>query len=37
VLPNVVRVSAGIEHIDDIKEDFQQAFDKIHAPTYALN
>jgi len=37
VLPNVVRISAGIEHIDDIKEDFQQAFDKIHAPTYALN
>jgi O-acetylhomoserine (thiol)-lyase len=37
VLPNVVRISAGIEHIDDIKEDFQQAFDKIHTPTYALN
>lgn len=29
VLPNQVRVSVGIEHIDDIKADFQQAFDKI--------
>jgi len=37
VLPNVVRISAGIEHIDDIKADLQQAFDKVHAPTYALN
>ncbi|HRH50494.1 MAG TPA: O-acetylhomoserine aminocarboxypropyltransferase/cysteine synthase [Panacibacter sp.] len=31
VLPNQVRVSVGIEHIDDIKADFQQAFDKITA------
>ncbi len=29
VLPNVVRISAGIEHIDDIKADFEQAFEKI--------
>jgi len=29
VLPNLLRVSAGIEHIDDIKADLQQAFDKI--------
>lgn len=29
VLPNLLRVSLGIEHIDDIKDDFQQAFDKI--------
>lgn len=29
VLPNLLRVSAGIEHIDDIKADFQQAFDKV--------
>ena len=29
VLPNQVRVSVGIEHIDDIKADFQQAFDAI--------
>ncbi|MEM6262481.1 MAG: O-acetylhomoserine aminocarboxypropyltransferase/cysteine synthase [Bacteroidota bacterium] len=27
-----LRVSVGIEHIDDIKEDFQQAFEKIGAP-----
>jgi O-acetylhomoserine (thiol)-lyase len=25
-LPNQLRVSAGIEHIDDIKADFEQAF-----------
>lgn len=29
VLPNQVRVSVGIEYIDDIKADFQQAFDAI--------
>jgi len=29
VLPNQVRVSVGIEHIEDIKADFQQAFEKI--------
>jgi O-acetylhomoserine (thiol)-lyase len=28
VLPNLVRVSVGIEHIDDIKADFEQAFAK---------
>ncbi len=26
VTPDLVRVSVGIEHIDDIKEDFEQAF-----------
>ncbi|MDZ4681957.1 MAG: O-acetylhomoserine aminocarboxypropyltransferase/cysteine synthase [Saprospiraceae bacterium] len=26
VLPNVLRISAGIEHIDDIKADLEQAF-----------
>ena len=31
VLPNLLRVSVGIEHIDDIKADFQQAFEKIYA------
>ena len=31
VLPNLLRVSVGIEHIDDIKVDFQQAFEKIYA------
>ena len=32
VLPNLLRVSAGIEHIDDIKADFEQAFAAIQAP-----
>lgn len=31
VLPNLLRVSAGIEHIDDIKADFEQAFAKVFA------
>jgi O-acetylhomoserine/O-acetylserine sulfhydrylase len=29
VLPDMVRVSVGIEHIDDIKEDFEQALNAI--------
>jgi O-acetylhomoserine/O-acetylserine sulfhydrylase len=29
VLPNLLRVSVGIEHIEDIKADFIQAFDKV--------
>ncbi|MEH1781379.1 MAG: O-acetylhomoserine aminocarboxypropyltransferase/cysteine synthase [Nostoc sp.] len=29
VTPDLVRVSVGIEHIDDIKEDFQQAFRQV--------
>ncbi len=29
VLPNLLRISAGIEHIDDIKADLQQAFQKV--------
>lgn len=29
VTPTMLRVSLGIEHIEDIKEDFQQAFDKL--------
>ena len=35
VLPNLLRISAGIEHIDDIKADLEQAFDKVrsHATT----
>jgi len=37
VLPNLVRISAGIEHIDDIKADFEQAFQKVHASQFALN
>jgi len=29
VLPNLLRISAGLEHIDDIKADFEQAFEKV--------
>ena len=29
VQPNQVRISTGIEHIDDIKADFEQAFEKV--------
>jgi O-acetylhomoserine (thiol)-lyase len=29
VKPNQIRVSVGIEHIEDIKADFEQAFAKI--------
>jgi O-acetylhomoserine/O-acetylserine sulfhydrylase len=29
VKPNQIRVSVGIEHIEDIKADFEQAFEKI--------
>ena len=35
VLPNLIRVSAGIEHIDDIKADFEQAFNKVFAKATA--
>jgi O-acetylhomoserine/O-acetylserine sulfhydrylase len=31
VTPTLLRVSAGIEHIDDIKADFEQAFEKVKA------
>ncbi len=37
VLPNALRVSVGIEHIDDIKADFEQAFAKIKGPQPVLN
>jgi O-acetylhomoserine (thiol)-lyase len=29
VMPNLVRISAGIEHIDDIKADLEQAFQTV--------
>lgn len=29
VTPNLVRISVGIEHIDDIKADLEQAFQKV--------
>jgi O-acetylhomoserine/O-acetylserine sulfhydrylase len=28
-LPNQLRISVGIEHIDDLKADLQQAFEKV--------
>src|SRR5450432_1835540 len=33
VEPNQVRISVGIEHIEDIKADFEQAFEKVLAKT----
>lgn len=36
VLPNSLRVAVGIEHIDDIKADFEQAFAKINEPVKEL-
>src|SRR5450432_2787260 len=33
VSPNQVRISVGIEHIEDIKADFEQAFEKVLAKT----
>lgn len=35
VTPALLRVSVGIEHIDDIKADFEQAFAKISETVYA--
>ncbi len=35
VLPNLIRVSVGIEHIDDIKADFEQAFEQVFSKTLA--
>jgi O-acetylhomoserine/O-acetylserine sulfhydrylase len=35
VLPNQVRVSVGIEHIDDIKADFEQAFETVFSKELA--
>lgn len=29
VLPNLIRISVGIEHIEDIKADFVQAFEQV--------
>jgi O-acetylhomoserine (thiol)-lyase len=31
VRPNQIRISVGIEHIEDIKSDFEQAFEKVFA------
>jgi O-acetylhomoserine/O-acetylserine sulfhydrylase len=32
VSPSLLRISPGIEHIDDIKADLQQAFEKVFLP-----
>jgi len=37
VEPNALRISVGIEHIDDIKADIEQAFAKIGSPEPALS
>lgn len=37
VLPNQLRVSVGIEHIDDIKSDFEQAFKAVTSPNPAVS
>jgi len=29
VQPNQIRISAGIEHLEDIKADLEQAFQKV--------
>ncbi len=30
VLPNLIRISVGLEHIEDIKNDFEQAFARLN-------
>jgi O-acetylhomoserine (thiol)-lyase len=35
VTPTKLRISAGLEHIDDLKEDFQQAFESVRTPVLA--
>ncbi|MFK7952261.1 MAG: PLP-dependent transferase, partial [Ekhidna sp.] len=35
VKPNLLRISVGIEHIDDIKADFEQAFEQVYASSEA--
>lgn len=37
VLPTLLRVSVGAEHIDDIKADFEQAFEKVFTKTLVKN
>lgn len=36
VSPSLLRVSVGLEHIDDIRADLQQAFDKVATPSPVL-
>ena len=37
VAPNQIRVSVGIEHIEDIKADFEQAFTKVFQEDLVLS
>ena len=37
VEPNLVRISVGIEHIDDIKEDIEQALQAVSAPQFSMS
>ncbi len=37
VTPNLLRVSVGIENIDDIKADFEQAFEKVELASIATS
>lgn len=37
VLPTLLRISAGIEHIDDIKADLEQAFEKVFSKELVAN
>lgn len=37
VQPNQIRISVGIEHIEDIKADFEQAFEKVNAKDLVVN
>lgn len=37
VAPNQIRVSVGIEHIEDIKADFEQAFNKVFTKDLVLS
>ena len=35
VVPGLLRLSVGLEHIDDLKEDIEFAFEKIYSPVNA--
>ena len=37
VTPNLLRISVGIEHLDDIKADLEQAFAKVAESVAVLN
>lgn len=37
VSPSLLRISVGIEHIDDIREDIQQAFEKVYKEASMLS